>query len=192
MNIEIVERPELKAAVLHIPRDGRLVRDAWAQVSARLKHHPGVADREHGYVFIPEWQWSTEVTTLWVGMVVDHFEGLPAELQQITIPAKRYAKLTVRGNRTHMEEAYGALFGWFEQGPYERDVRDGSFGYEMNRLQPVNPFEIPADDIDYFDYDIYAPIKDETRLQIYLYRSYRDFAELKGQTLQAFAWGDPL
>jgi hypothetical protein len=56
------------------------------------------------------------------------------------------------------------LFGWFEQGPYERDVRDGSFGYEMNRLQPVNPFEIPADDIDYFDDDIYAPIKDETKL----------------------------
>ncbi|WP_435925589.1 effector binding domain-containing protein [Paenibacillus sp. DYY-L-2] len=159
MNVEIVERPEIKAAVLRIPRDGSLVREAWAKVAERLDGHPAVADKEHGYVFIPEWQWATEVTELWVGMLVEQFEGLPEELETLTIPAKKFAKLTVRGERKHMEDAYGYLFGWFEQGPFQRDVGHGSFGFEMNRLAPVNPFEIPADKIDFFDYDIFAPLE---------------------------------
>lgn len=160
MNVEIVERPEMKAAVLRIPRDGHLVRDAWKKVSALLNGHPAVADRDHGYVFIPEWQWATEVTTLWVGMAVHHFDALPDGLETVTIPAKRFAKLTVRGDRSHMEESYRFLFDWFGKGPYERDVREGSYGYEANRLYPVNPFEISADAINSFDYDIYVPIKE--------------------------------
>lgn len=163
MNVEIIGRPEMKAAVLRIPRDGHQVREAWKKVASLLEHHPAVTDREHGYVFIPEWQWSSEVTTLWVGMAVEHFDGLPDELEQITIPAKRFARLRVDGDRTRMEQAYGYLFKWFEQGPYERDMQEGSFGYEMNRLQPINPFEIPADEINYFDYDIYAPIKEDSK-----------------------------
>lgn len=161
MNVEIVERPELKAAVLRIPRDGSQVREAWAKVAAWLDGHPVVADKEHGFVFIPEWQWAAEVTELWVGMLVDSFDGLPEELETLTLPAKRFAKLTVRGDRKQMEETYGHLFGWFEQGPFQRDMEEGSFGYEMNRLHPINPFEIPADEIDFFDYDIFAPIMDE-------------------------------
>ncbi|MCI3921259.1 VOC family protein [Paenibacillus sp. TRM 82003] len=158
MKVDIVERPELKAAVLEIPRNGSRVREAWKEVAALLEGHPAVADREHGYVFIPEWQWATEVTTLWVGMAVHKFEGLPEGLQRVTIPAKRFAKTTVQGDRSHMTDIYGKLFEWFRDGPYERDVALGSLGYEANRLFPTNPFDIPADEIDAFDYDIYAPI----------------------------------
>ncbi|WMT43326.1 GyrI-like domain-containing protein [Paenibacillus sp. D2_2] len=164
MTVEIVERPELKAAVLRIPRDGRLVRETWSKVAAWLDGHPAVADKEHGYVFIPEWQWATEVTTLWVGMVVNNFDGLPAELEAITISAKRFAKLTVQGDRSQMEAAYAYLFKWFGEGPYERDTREGAFGFEMNRLLPVNPFHIPAEEIDSFDFDIYAPIKEKSNV----------------------------
>lgn len=164
MNVEIVERPAIKAAVLRVPRDGKLVREAWAKVTAWLDGHPAVAERQHGYVFIPEWQWATEVTTLWVGMAVHHFGGLPAELEAITIPAKRFAKMTVQGDRTRMEAAYDALFRWFAEGTYARDTREGSFGFEMNRLNPMNPFDIPADEIDSFDFDIFAPILSGSKL----------------------------
>jgi predicted transcriptional regulator YdeE len=168
MNIEIVERPEMKAAVLQIPRDGNRVREAKKKVATLLDGHPAVADRENYYVFIPEWQWTTEVTTLWVGVKVDTFDGLPGGLEQITIPAKKFAKITVNGDRTRMDETYGYLADWFRTGPYERDMSEGSLGYEMNRLRPVDPFEIPADKITYFEFDIYAPIKEgkvrDTRL----------------------------
>ncbi|HZG58744.1 GyrI-like domain-containing protein [Paenibacillus sp.] len=164
MKVEITARPELKAAVLEVPRDGSRVREDWKTVAALLEGHPAVADREHGYVFIPEWQWSTEVTTLWVGMAVRTFEGLPEGVQRVTIPAKRFAKTTVRGDRGQMNAAYGTLSDWFRSGPYERDVSMGSLGYEANRLAPVNPFDVPADVIDFFDYDIYAPIAEEAAI----------------------------
>ncbi|MBW5448320.1 hypothetical protein GE107_19950 [Cohnella sp. CFH 77786] len=160
MNVDIVARPEMKAAALRIPRDGARVRQAWKEISGLLDGHPNVADREHGLVFIPEWQWATEVTTLWVGIEVSTFDNLPPGLERIAIPAKKFAKVTVKGDRARMNETYHFLGEWFRNGPYERDVSEGSLGYEINRLHPVNPFDIPADTIDYFEFDIYAPIKE--------------------------------
>lgn len=160
MKVEIVERPEMRAAVLQIPRDGNRVRQAWKEVAGLLDDHPVVADRQNGFVFIPEWQWATEVTTLWVGMEVSSFESLPDGLGRVTIPQKRFAKISVKGNRDVMNATYGFLFDWFHTGPYERDVTEGSLGYERNSLHPINPFEIAADEIDYFDFDIFAPIKE--------------------------------
>ncbi|MBB6671055.1 GyrI-like domain-containing protein [Cohnella nanjingensis] len=158
MEITIVERPALQAVVLKIPRDGSEVRRAWKIVHAAMADHPALANREYGLVFIPEWQWETEVTTLWVGVEVRSLEGLPGGFETISIPARKYAKVTVVGNRQRMDETYGSLFEWFDRGEYERDVSEGSLGFEENRLHPVNPFDIPADEIAFFDYDIYAPI----------------------------------
>ncbi|MCC3376595.1 GyrI-like domain-containing protein [Cohnella sp. REN36] len=158
MNITIVERPALLAVVLKIPRDGGEVRRAWQAVNAAMEGHPARANGEFGLVFIPEWQWKSEVTTLWVGVEVSSLEGLPEGFETISIPARQYAKTTVRGDRERMNETYGALFEWFAQGEYERDMAEGSLGFEENRLSPVNPFDIPADEIDEFDFDIYAPI----------------------------------
>ncbi|TJY42728.1 hypothetical protein E5161_07755 [Cohnella pontilimi] len=159
MQVTIVERPEMKAAVIRIPRDGHKVREAWKEVTAKMEGHPAVADRHHGLVFIPEWQWETEVIMLWVGVEVTGFDSLPPGLEQITIPPRKFAKIAVKGDRDRMWETYSFLSEWFRTGPYERDMSEGSLGYEMNPLQPVNPFEIPADKIDFFEYDIYAPIK---------------------------------
>jgi predicted transcriptional regulator YdeE len=166
MKIEIIERPELKAAVLRIPRDGKRVREAWKEISVLLEGNPAVTDREHGYVFVPEWQWATEVTTLWVGMTVDRLDGLPAGVETITIPPKRFAKLIVQGDRSQMEAAYGSLAQWFRDSSYDRDISEGSFSYEKNPLQPVNPFDIPADVIDHFDYEIYAPLHAEGKTSL--------------------------
>jgi len=157
--VEIVTRPEWKAAAIRVPRDGARVREAWKELESRLGGHPAVREREFGYVFIPEWQWATEVTTLWVGVAVESFEGLPSGLETLTIPARQYAATRVLGDAAMMHEAYAGLAEWFRNGPYERDVDEGTLGYERNALTPVNPFHIPANVIDTFDYEIYAPIK---------------------------------
>ncbi|TLS50895.1 hypothetical protein FE782_17760 [Paenibacillus antri] len=159
MNVEIVTRPELKAAAIRVPRDGTRVRQAWKELETLLSGHPALTDRANGYVFIPEWQWATEVTTLWVGVAVASFDGLPSGLETLTIPEKTFARVRVQGDAAMMHATYAALGEWFRTGPYERDVEEGSFGYERNRLEPVNPFHIPANVIDTFDYDIYAPMK---------------------------------
>jgi hypothetical protein len=65
----------------------------------------------------------------------------------------------VLGDAAMMHETYEGLAAWFRGGPYERDVDEGSLGYERNALTPVNPFRIPANVIDTFDFEIYAPIK---------------------------------
>jgi predicted transcriptional regulator YdeE len=164
VNISIVETAPLHLVVIRTERSGSEVRRAWRLVQELMKGHPAVSNEEYGIVVIPEWQWPTEVTTLWTGIEVASFENLPEGLEIITIPGRRFAKTTVKGNREHMEQAYGSLNEWFKAEGYERDYHEGSYGYEANRIQPVNPFDIPADTIDVFDYDIYAPIKEVTKV----------------------------
>ncbi|MEF3311378.1 GyrI-like domain-containing protein [Paenibacillus sp. GYB004] len=157
--IVVVERPEMKAIVLRTIANQRDVRQAWKAVEAAMKGHADRLHTDEGLVFIPEWQWATKVETLWVGVEAGSLDRIPEGFETITIPAKPYAKTTVRGDRSQMDQTYDSLWKWFKNGDFERDMTEGSYGYEMNRLTPVNPFHIPADVIDYFDFDIYAPIK---------------------------------
>ncbi|MDF2646049.1 MAG: AraC family transcriptional regulator [Paenibacillus sp.] len=157
--IVVVERPEMKAIVMRTIASQRDVRQAWKEIENAMADHSGRLNTDEGLVFIPEWQWSTRVETLWVGVAASSLDHVPDGFETITIPAKKYAKTTVRGDRSQMDRTYDSLWKWFESGGLERDIRKGSYGYEMNRLTPINPFHIPADVIDYFDFDIYAPIK---------------------------------
>ncbi|QHW31042.1 hypothetical protein GZH47_09355 [Paenibacillus rhizovicinus] len=159
MRVRIVDMPEMKAAVIRSEMNGKSTRDAWHRNRELLEGHSAVKNKDYGLVFIPEWQWATGVRELWTGVEVSGFEGLPADLETITIPARTYAKLTVRGDIGGLDEAYGFLSQWFEREGIERDVSEGSFGFEANRLKPVNPFDIPRSEIKFVDYDIYAPIK---------------------------------
>ncbi|QYR23495.1 GyrI-like domain-containing protein [Paenibacillus sp. sptzw28] len=159
MNVAIIEKPEVKAIVLKSNQNGRDVRQAWKQIQELLIGYPTRYNKEYGYVFIPEWQWSTGVHTLWVGVEVDSFEYVPIEVERFIIPSRKYAKLTVNGGREEMNSAYNYLNEWFKDNGCERDVAEGSFSLEVNRLKPTNPFLIPADEIDRFDFDVYAPIK---------------------------------
>ncbi len=159
IDVEIVSRPPLLAAAIRVPRDGARVREAWSKLESLLEDHPAVLERDFGYVFVPEWQWATEVTMLWVGVSVNGFEGLPAGLETLTIPARQFARTRVIGDAAMMRQTYDGLAEWFRSGPYERDVDEGVLGFERNALTPVNPFHIPANVIDTFDFEIYAPIK---------------------------------
>ncbi|WP_373230754.1 GyrI-like domain-containing protein [Cohnella sp.] len=165
MQVSIVEKKQLKAVVIRTIRNGSEVRNAWQRVQELMKYHPSVCNDEYGLVLIPEWQWPTEVTTLWTGIEVSDFDRIPEELEKITIPARRFARITVKGDRAHLEETYAYLWEWFKSEGYERDLNEGSYGYEANRLKPVNPFLVPADEIDWFDFDIYAPIKENEKVQ---------------------------
>lgn len=160
MRVTIVEKPLLKAVVIRTIRNGSKVREAWLNVQELMKDNLSVSNEEYGLVLIPEWQWPTEVTTLWTGVEVRDYDQLPEGVETITIPARRFARITVKGDRAHLEETYAYLWEWFKTEGYERDMNEGSYGYEANRLKPINPFLIPADEIDWFDFDIYAPIKE--------------------------------
>lgn len=157
--IVVVERPEMKAIVLRTVQSRRDVRQAWREIENTVADHPDRLNADEGLVFIPEWQWATRVETLWVGVEVHSLDRVPEGLETITIPARRYAKTTMRGDEAEMHRTYDAVWKWFEREGLERDVTEGSFGFEANRLSPVNPFHIPAEEIKFFDYDIYAPIK---------------------------------
>ncbi|MFC5529641.1 GyrI-like domain-containing protein [Cohnella yongneupensis] len=165
MRVRIVEMPEMKAAVIRSEQSGEGTRKAWRGIRELLGGHSSVKNEDYGLVFIPEWQWATGVRELWTGVEVSGFEELPDGLETIILPARKYAKLTIRGNGSRMEDGYAFLNQWFEQEGIERDVTEGSFGFEANRLNPVNPFDIPRSEIDFFDYDIYAPIKHAEALE---------------------------
>ncbi|WP_282941076.1 GyrI-like domain-containing protein [Paenibacillus sp. RC67] len=159
MNVSIVERPELRAAVLKVECDGSQVRQAWRQLEGLMEGKSARLNEDYGHVFIPEWQWPTGVKTLWVGVEVPSYDDMPEELERLIIPARTFATLTIKGDRKQMDAAYRFLNEWFQTEKYERDMSDGAFGFEANRLKPINPFHIAADVIDFFDFDIYAPIK---------------------------------
>ncbi|ULL18043.1 AraC family transcriptional regulator [Paenibacillus sp. H1-7] len=159
MEVSIIELPQLKAVVNKVERNGTIVREAWKRVEAFMDGHAGRANEDYGLVFIPEWQWADGVKQLWVGLQVNDFPELTSDMEELTLPARTYAKLTVCGDRGHMDAAYRYLWDWFKNEGVERDCSEGSYGFEANRLKPVNPFHIPADVIDHFEFDIYAPIK---------------------------------
>ncbi|UVI27540.1 GyrI-like domain-containing protein [Paenibacillus spongiae] len=156
--ITVVERPEMNAIVLKTIRNGRDVREAWREIEQVMTDHPDRLHKDQGLVFIPEWQWTTSIETLWVGVEVASLEHIPQGFETMSIPARKFARTTVRGDRTRMDHTYDALWKWFDTEGYKRDMTESSYGYELNRLSPVNPFHIPADKINDFDFDIYAPI----------------------------------
>ena len=156
MKVTIKERDEFKAVVLKAKMGGQDVRRAWKEMQSKdfkwINH-------ELGYVFIPEWQWSTGVKDLWVGVEVNSFTQEHEEFEQFSLPKRKYATIKVKGDRKQLDQTYLYLDEWFKESEYERDYSQGSYGFEANQLNPINPFDIPADEINYFDFEIYAPIK---------------------------------
>ncbi|MBB6732380.1 effector binding domain-containing protein [Cohnella zeiphila] len=156
--VEEVELPEWKAAVIRSECNGYGTREAWAKIREQLSGSPVYENAEEGFVFVPEWQWRTAVRELWTGVKVDSFDGLPDGVERWTVPGGRYARVTVRGGRDRIDAAYGILDDWFAVTGHIRNTEEGSFGFDANRLKPIHPFDVPADEIDWFDYDIYVPI----------------------------------
>ncbi|QHT59731.1 hypothetical protein GXP70_07045 [Paenibacillus lycopersici] len=176
MRVRIVDMPEMKAAVIRSEMGGEYTRVAWRRIRELLDGCAAVGGEDYGLVFVPEWQWATGVRELWTGVEVSGFEELPDGVETITIPARTYAKLTVRGDIGGLDEAYGHLSRWFEREGIERDVSEGSFGFEANRLKPVNPFDIPRSELSFVDYDIYAPIAPGQAIETDRFPHIEDFA----------------
>ncbi|WP_156043112.1 hypothetical protein [Paenibacillus sp. UNC451MF] len=56
MKVSLVERLELKAAVLKVDRNGSQVRQAWMRVEGMMEGKTSRLSGDYGHVFIPEWQ----------------------------------------------------------------------------------------------------------------------------------------
>ncbi|NMO98193.1 hypothetical protein [Paenibacillus lemnae] len=69
MNVTVIDRDEFKAVVLKAEMGGQDVRRAWKEMQGKNFNW---ITQDFGYVFIPEWQWSTGVKELWVGPIVNY------------------------------------------------------------------------------------------------------------------------
>jgi predicted transcriptional regulator YdeE len=97
---------------------------------------------------------------LWVGVKVDLFESIPSGVEKVVIPTRKYAKTTCNcHNSEQMNQTYGYLNDWIKKEGLEPDYDKNAFSLEPNRLSLFNPFDIPADAIQDFDFDILYPIK---------------------------------
>ncbi|XEC97703.1 effector binding domain-containing protein [Paenibacillus tarimensis] len=161
MEVTIVTKPAIKALVLKTLMSKRDVRAAWKEVQQFVQDkNIDWVNRDLGYVFVPEWQWASRVEDLWVGVEVKSFQPEARdEFELMTIPERQYARIRVYGDKEQMDRTYNYLGDWFDGSKYERDYSHESFSFEANRLHPINPFEIPADEINFFDFEIFAPIK---------------------------------
>lgn len=158
--VAVITKPEMKAIALRTNQNGRGVRSAWKEVQQIIQNHNITwTNYDIGYVFVPEWQWSTTVIDLWVGVEVESFPSEDVGFERFTFPQRKYATIKVAGDRQQMEKSYQFLDRWFKESGYERDYSKETYSLEANKLRPINPFDIPADQINYFDYVIYAPIK---------------------------------
>jgi predicted transcriptional regulator YdeE len=168
MEASVVAKEKLLLAVLKTEGSvadyglGKDVRRAWKELQHKLEHSSSLLSNSSiGYVVYPQWNTGAtdETHSLWVGVQVNSFEGLPEGVEQLAIPGRRYAAAACTGDSQHMFNLYGELRDWAGSNGYVLDTDEGAWTVEANRLQPVNPFEIPADQINAFDFDILYAIK---------------------------------
>lgn len=142
-----------------LPKD---VRRAWGDLQRVLAQSGAIdqwTERNIGYVFYPQLQ-TAELIELWVGVKTDSTSNIPEGVELLQIPARRYAAVPSVGDREQMNKAYQYIYQWVEKEGLQIDAREDVFTVEPNRLIPVNPFEIPADEIDRFDFQIMLALKD--------------------------------
>lgn len=164
----VIAKEELLLAVL--PAEGGMkehelakdVRRAWKELKTRMEaHSPGLAAPAIGYVVYPQWNTASPEFRhkLWVGMMVRSADQIPPDVEALTIQGRKYAAAVCQGNREHMYGVYGELRSWVEGEGLALDTSEGAWTVEANRLAPVNPFDIPPDEIESFDFDILYAVK---------------------------------
>ncbi|MFS0838612.1 GyrI-like domain-containing protein [Paenibacillus sp. 1P03SA] len=165
MKVSIRRIPAFRAVVCkaegRFEELGQKVREAWRTVGS---HHAEYAreGEEAGYVFIPQWgDPSPSVHRLKVGVRLPAGAGIAGngELELLAVPERTYAVVTCRGSREEMRNIYGLLEEWIGSSGYEPDNEEGVYSFEVNPLNPLNPFDIPADVIDAFHFDIYRAVR---------------------------------
>lgn len=58
-----------------------------------------------------------------------------------------------------MDRIYNYLSQWIRKEGHQIDYRPDAFTLELNRLSAFDPFNIPDDEIQDFDFDLLYPIK---------------------------------
>ncbi|MDQ0494567.1 MULTISPECIES: GyrI-like domain-containing protein [Paenibacillus] len=160
-NVDIRRIPAFRVATLAAQAPftelGDEVRKQWQQVQRMVPEiHPERLDADIGYVLSPQWTVAEENgnITLKVGVKVSSWHAIPGTLERIEIPEQVYAVTRFQGDRERLSTIYDDLFAWLDRNGYERNTVEGAYWMEMNRLKPVNPFDIPFEEIQRFDYDI--------------------------------------
>lgn len=168
MEASVVAKEELLLAVVAAEGSreeqelAKEVRRAWKELRHKLEAHlPHYTEPVTGYVLYP--QWGTDSPTsrrkLWVGLQVISQDDVPPEVEALTIKKRRYAAAACQGSRRQMYAVHDELRNWVEAEGLQFDTTEGAWTVEVSRLAPVNPFEIPVDEIDSFDLDILYAIK---------------------------------
>ncbi|MEF3306363.1 GyrI-like domain-containing protein [Paenibacillus sp. GYB003] len=161
INVEIVTVPPLRVLAVRTSTssDKGGTRAAWRKLTEAIPQDDSRwSDTGTGYVMIPQREWGTKVESLWVGLRVLEAGAVPEGIELLELPESLCAKLRVYGDEAHMNEVYGAMFGWLRtNGEYELDP--DAYGVEANRLEPVNPFTIPYESVSVFDFDMLYPIR---------------------------------
>lgn len=170
MEATVVAKDQLQLAVLRAEGTfadfqlGKDVRRAWQELQAALAEHKSlIVNDSIGYIIYPQWglegQGNGDNHTLWVGVQVKSFEELPKQVERVTIPSRRYVAAPCVGGKEEMYRMYGELREWAIHQGCTIDNSEGAWTVEANRLKPVNPFEMPAETIEAFDFDILYAIK---------------------------------
>ncbi|GAA0374585.1 GyrI-like domain-containing protein [Bacillus horti] len=140
---------------------GKDIRRAWQELKNKLVNDSLAIDAEVGYVLYDQGHMQQPDGSLdaWVGVKVDSFDNAPAGVEQMVLPTRKYAKTSCQcKGREKMGERYQFLGKWIEQEGHQVDYNLGAFTLEPNYLNSINTFEIPADEVHEYDFDILYPI----------------------------------
>ncbi|ANX13340.1 hypothetical protein ABE41_015130 [Fictibacillus arsenicus] len=142
---------------------GQEVRKGWKKLSHLLSSYDSMAIEENeGIVFYDQGNMvkSDGTIDLWVGVKVSDITHTTEECRGFTIPERRYAKIECCCfSKAEMDRRYHYLSEWIKEEGYQINHDTGAFSLEPNRLDTFNPFEVPAREIQAFDFDILYPIK---------------------------------
>ncbi|MFS0673719.1 GyrI-like domain-containing protein [Ornithinibacillus sp. 179-J 7C1 HS] len=144
---------------------GQEVRKGWnrlqdvlsSEKELSMEENKGIVFYNQGIMVQPDGR-----IELWVGIKVKDNTPIPGEYKclTMTIPKRKYAKIDCRCfSRTEMDRRYRYLKEWIIQEGYQIDNGTNAFSLEPNRLDTFNPFSVPANEIQAFDFDILYPIK---------------------------------
>ncbi|MGD6853877.1 GyrI-like domain-containing protein [Bacillus infantis] len=142
---------------------GKEVRKAWKKLNHMISSNDSmIVEKNAGIVFYDQGNMvkSDGTIDLWVGVKVRNITHIPQDFRCFTIPKRKYAKIDCCCfSRAEMDRRYHYLSGWIKEEGYQIDHDTDAFSLEPNRLDAFNPFDVPAHEIQAFDFDILYPIK---------------------------------
>jgi predicted transcriptional regulator YdeE len=142
---------------------GKEVRRGWKKLQNIISSESSISMEENeGIVFYDQGNMvqSDGTIELWIGVKVNDIALIPEECKRLTIPKRKYVKIECRCfSRAEMDRRYKYLKEWIKKEGYQIDNGLDAFSLEPNRLDTFNPFEVPAHEIQAFDFDILYPIK---------------------------------